>query len=925
MEYGQPMGAPADKTSNASLRGDDVLFGKLLVSKKYATEAQVRECMAEIAAKAVDARGRPVRLADVMIRKGYITVDAVEEVVRLRAQAENVAATTGMDTPRTAAMSEHSPEEVKKAAADPKRHFGKYVLLKEVGRGGMGAVYKAWDTALNRVVAVKVLTAETSKADVERFFREAQTVASLSHPNIAAVYDVGTVEGKHFLAMQFIEGRTLAGHKIAPQRAAEIARDAALALQHAHKAGIVHRDIKPQNIMTDKTGHAFVMDFGIAKSMSAKEVHLTQTGTVLGTPAYMSPEHAKGRVTAKSDVYSLGATLYESLTGRPPFKGATPVEVVMNAINKEVTPPSLVASGIPRDVEIICLKCMEKDPRQRYQTAKELSDDLTRFLKGEPILAQPPSTAQLIVRKLRKSKAILIAAGSAFVLVILAAIVLYMASAAKTLEQARGFAAEGDKAFDAGKYEEAVTAYTRALALDGTLPRANQRIAECRRKIEAAAAEAKRQKEEAERQRAEAERRKKEEEERQKRRQAASLEAGKGKEILDQARNDLYRPGANLEASRARALQAIAQFDAALALEPAHEEALTWRGRAHALRLDYDKAEADFSAAIRARADYAPALVERGQMLVKKWVNIYVDVGGSGYLKGPARDAADKARLAALADFTAAAKAGEAAKRDFFEGLMRYAQEQMPHAIEAFDRYLKENATDEEAHRLKGDALYFSAGIDAYGRTTESGLRILLQAVACYDEAIRLRTNYPEARAMRAVCFEKLGRLDQSQADLEAAVAIDRRNFIAQAMYARLLGAGGRFEEALGHFAAALEAKPDSIWARTNRAVSLAELRRTDEALKDLDDAITLNPQHMFPLQLKGALLGRLQRYAEAEAVLEKATRMEPNFPTAWFNLGLMRKLQRKFKEAREAYEEALRRGHPDPAKVRQELDSLPQ
>ena len=282
------------------------------------------------------------------------------------------------------------------------RYFGDYELLEEIARGGMGVVYKARQTSLNRVVALKMILAGqlASEEDVRRFHTEAEAAAGLQHTNIVAVHEVGRHEGQHFFSMDYVEGRSLADtigqRPLAPRKAAEYLKTLAEAIHYAHEQGIVHRDLKPSNVLIDDSDQPRITDFGLARKIEG-DSQLTATGTVLGTPGYMAPEQAAAnshQIGRTTDVYSLGAVFYALLVGRPPFLAASLLDTLNQVREQEPAAPRSLNSLIPPDLETICLKCLEKRPDGRYQTAQELADDLGRFLRQEPIQAQPADTVR---------------------------------------------------------------------------------------------------------------------------------------------------------------------------------------------------------------------------------------------------------------------------------------------------------------------------------------------------------------------------------------------------------------------------------------------------------------------------------------------------------------------------------------------------
>ncbi len=282
------------------------------------------------------------------------------------------------------------------------RYFGDYELLTEIARGGMGVVYRARQNKLNRIVALKMILAGqfASEEDVQRFYTEAAAAALLDHPGIVPVYEVGEHQGQHFFSMGFVEGTSLAARitsgPLPPREAAGFLKLISEAIAYAHSKGVIHRDLKPANVLLDKQGTPKVTDFGLAKNMES-ESGLTRTGSVMGTPSYMPPEQAGGKndqVGPRSDVYSLGAMLYCLLTGRPPFQAANPLDTLLQVMTTEPVPPRQLNPQVPKDLETICVKCLQKDPSRRYESATALAADLGRYHRGEPIHARSISRSE---------------------------------------------------------------------------------------------------------------------------------------------------------------------------------------------------------------------------------------------------------------------------------------------------------------------------------------------------------------------------------------------------------------------------------------------------------------------------------------------------------------------------------------------------
>ncbi len=305
------------------------------------------------------------------------------------------------------------------------RYFGDYEIIRELARGGMGVVFQARQVSLNRVVALKMILAGqlADETDIKRFYTEAEAAANLDHPGIVPIYEVGQHEGQHYFSMGFVEGQSLsqrvAGGPLPPREAAALLVKVAEAIEFAHQRGVIHRDLKPANILIDAAGNPRVTDFGLAKKLK-EDSGLTGSGQIMGTPSYMPPEQAggsRGEVGPVADVYALGATLYALLTGRPPFQAASVMDTLLMVIADDPVPLRRLNASVPRDLDVICLKCLEKNPGRRYASARALADDLGRWLRHEPILARRASSVERIVRWTRRRPA-----AAALLFLILAAV-----------------------------------------------------------------------------------------------------------------------------------------------------------------------------------------------------------------------------------------------------------------------------------------------------------------------------------------------------------------------------------------------------------------------------------------------------------------------------------------------------------------------
>lgn len=331
-----------------------------------------------------------------------------------------------------------------------REQFGDYELLRELGRGAMGIVYLAKQQTANRLVALKLIrtdmlggtdSAQRAKA-ASRFRTEAQAAAKIQHDHIVTVYEVGEIDGQPFFSMQYVDGENLStilrDGPIDARQAVGYLQPIALAVHTAHTSGILHRDLKPHNILIDERGRALVADFGLAKLVE-DEGGLTHDGEVMGTPQYMSPEQSlnPSGVTVSADVYSLGATLYHALTGRPPFQGVTGLETLRQVMFQEPVPPRQLSPSIDQDLETICLKCLEKEPARRYATAADLAAELARYLAGEPIVARPIGHWERTQRWVRRNPTVASLLAATFASLLAALVVISVAYTQTTAAKRR--------------------------------------------------------------------------------------------------------------------------------------------------------------------------------------------------------------------------------------------------------------------------------------------------------------------------------------------------------------------------------------------------------------------------------------------------------------------------------------------------------
>ena len=451
-----------------------IAIGHLALRRGLISPEQLREALLE-QSKSGRPGATPRPLDSILLDRGFLSRQQLDQ---LHADRESAAFPVAADAASPAA-----------AAPEPPATLGRYRLVREAGRGAMARVYEAVDLELQRKVALKMLLAsphahsEEAGLDEERFLREARLSAGLpKHPNIVGIYDAGVIGGRRFLAMEFVDGqpmdRWMKSGSVSIGRPTTLLRDVALAVDHAHAHGVIHRDLKPANILVDASNQPHVMDFGLAKIVGQSvKASYTEGGFAVGTPAYMSPEQVQGvqSVDHRTDIYSLGVMLYEILTGRLPFVGSTPMEVMQKSTKEPVVPPSKITSVQInplhfKTLEAVCLKALSKEPRDRYPSARAFAADLTRWLRGQDFRISD----RRLRRRLTAAGLVLLAAGLAGAVVIRKP---WLPSIDSELSRAAAL-------LGSGKLDQALVAYTQLLDRDPGNARAEAGLARAHEKLQ---------------------------------------------------------------------------------------------------------------------------------------------------------------------------------------------------------------------------------------------------------------------------------------------------------------------------------------------------------------------------------------------------------------------------------------------------------
>jgi serine/threonine-protein kinase len=734
-------------------------------------------------------------------------------------------------------------------------HVPGYEVQAVLGRGGMGVVYKAWHQRLRRTVALKMLLAGpySRPEELERFLREAETVAGLQHANIVHVHEAGEVDGVPYFTMEFVEGGSLAQKRAGtpqPARpAAALVASVAEAVHSAHQRGIVHRDLKPGNILLAADGTPKLSDFGLARRLEAA-TGLTQSGAAVGTPGYMAPEQAEGKardVGPAADIYALGAIFYELLTGRPPFCGETATETLRQVVSQDPVPPSRLNAAVPRDAETICLKCLQKDRQRRYPSAAALADDLHRFGRNEPIVARPIGPLERARRWTQRHKA-----AAALVATAVALLALTIGGGAWLLQQRTERQAE--------LRNEVGTAVAQALSL-----RKRFHFAEARELLA----------------------------------QARELLGPAGPEDLgrqvDQAVADLEL-AENLDTARLRVATLVEGRIAPAAAEPLFEETIARAG----LGGPGDDSES-VSARVRdsaVRADIVAALDD--------WASITKDRARLAWLLAVARAAdpdpsRDRLRQPALW------WDGPALTKVALELRVDESSLQLATTVGRVLRMHDGNAVpllSAAQERLPQDFwLNFELGRALYEAERRN------QALGFYRAALALRPQASLVHYALGMNLYALDRPAEAARHFEQALDKDPKIAVVHNNYGMVLGHLGRLDDAIGHFQEAIRLdQGSSAVAHCNLGAALREKGHLDEAIPHIQESIRLGSEATGRAHLHlGAALRDKGRLDEAIDHFRQALGADPKLSAqAYYHLGNTLREQCRLEEAIEHFQHAV-------------------
>ena len=739
--------------------------------------------------------------------------------------------------------------------------FGKYLIETKLGQGGMGAVYLALDPSLNHKVALKVIASNDTEL-LERFQREAQAAAKLKHPNIIQVYESGVINNQHYFTMDYIDGISLDNMVTSTQRpsvqyVSRVIMQIALALDYAHSQGVIHRDIKPANIMIDKNDKIFLTDFGLTKRTTGVDKPagspgapqslplrgadrgktLNVTGSIVGTPDYMPPEQAmgqKGAIDRRSDIYSLGATLYHCLTGKPPFQGKELRDVLSKIINDEPAPPSTIVSIkdkrlISKDLENICLKCLQKDKAKRYQTAGELAADLQNYLQRKSVGTKKTAVLGWLWAKVMQKRTAFIAIAAAAV-VLIAVLINWLATSFSSAGKLEKYRQEARSYFDQGRYEDARVICEKILALAPSADDARSLLESCDNAI--------------------------------KQKELATKTTATRTSIREKAQKILERLNKSMPPdSRIQIAQAAVAADNAFG-QAYQALAEAYRDKAQSAKDGrspdaywelIDKAYDNFAKAIQFAPELAYSYYERALI--------------TAYIRNKPEEA--------IPDFEKVLQYDPAGHLGWFaKGNIEYSRQKYDEAIKSFTRAIELYPDYVRAYNNRAAAYFKSGAAAAESRLFRDATD---KAMDGYNKAIKIDPSDAASYNNRGKTYSEMGELDKALVDLTEAIKLNPAMIEAYTNRAITYGkksvgepdADARqsiLNKALADYTEAIRLNPKSAGAYLDRGGFYDTKGQIDQAISDYTEAIRLDPKNPAAYSNRCVAYYNTGKYKEALA-----------------------------------------------------------
>lgn len=890
-------------------------LGELAVERGYITTQQLGECLRE-----QEASGGSLPLGQILLRRRYLTperfvellgehnryllvcpeCDKKYQILGFKGQAlwclvcgrELILARAPEDLLHDDSL--QTAYRISREEGRPGLWIGRYQILREIARGGMGVVFEAIDPALGRKIALKILKeGEADLESVKRLHREAALAGKLKHPRIVMVHEVGVADGTHYIAMDYIEGITLA-QQIAKgtlpiREAAQIVKAVAEAIAYAHTERVIHRDLKPSNVILDPNRGPIVTDFGLAKELVGASI-LTAAGALVGTPQYMAPEQIEGNEPGPAvDVYALGVILYETLVGKRPFEGSTLMELQKKVVKEEPVRPRAVRDSIGVDLETIALKCLEKEPGRRYANAHELAQDLRRWLDGEAIQAHPPSMLYRMKKIVWQRRGMMAVAG---ITLGVATVGWLIVGSILRSHQFKRMEVEARQAFAARQWVEAKGACERGLEIRRD-DRLQKMLGECRKRITEEEGAKRRKIAEGEQYRRLQERIK-------------PVEA-----IIQETRPFFYIESVDIRAKLGKVEKALEELEK-IARDPEYEKypevwavlGMGWYFVGDGMRAEEALLKADALAPEEGRVRYYLGRIYLERSMMARLARLTPEMTGAEQAYGEKKERSKEWNAKAqhyMQRLTAGLGEADGIDRPVAEAYKAFAEGDEERVLDLCREGLERFARDVGSEEFWNLVAWIKGAKDP------------MEQIAAYTRAIERRPHYAWGRFMRGVVKQRLEDPMGALEDYNKAIHVNPRCAEAYHNRAAIRYAMGDGEGTLADFNEIIRINPQFAEAYNNRGNVRDAKGDVDGAMADYEEAIRIDPSYAEARANRGNICARKGDLEGALADYDESIRLNPSYANAYANRGVIRVMRKELDRALADFDEALRQ---DPRNV---------